>query len=133
MWSDLLCTQSFHTRTHTHTHTHILLAFLADLVVLVISATDALERQTVESIRFIQEVKVPCVLAITKSDLLEDSDVNTITNVDITEERSRTSVSDRFNNHENVHKVKSDILKFFGFECLNSACTCYTCLVVIVF
>lgn len=44
-------------------------AGVADLAVLVVSATEGVQAQTIESYKVIQESKIPCIIAITKIDL----------------------------------------------------------------
>ena len=44
-------------------------ALITDLVILVVAAPDSVQNQTIESIKFALEAKVPVIVAITKSDL----------------------------------------------------------------
>ncbi|KUK79328.1 MAG: Translation initiation factor IF-2 [Microgenomates bacterium 39_7] len=44
-------------------------AQITDLVILVVSAKDGVQPQTIESIRYIKEAKVPCLVALNKIDL----------------------------------------------------------------
>lgn len=44
-------------------------AQITDIVILVISAKDGVQPQTIESIKYIKEAKVPCVVALNKMDL----------------------------------------------------------------
>ena len=54
-------------------------ANVADLAILVVSGQEGVKPQTVESIKFIQEAKIPFLVAITKMDL-PDVDINKVKN-----------------------------------------------------
>jgi translation initiation factor IF-2 len=44
-------------------------AMMTDLVVLIVSATEGVKKQTSEVIKIINEKKIPCIVAINKIDL----------------------------------------------------------------
>ena len=46
-------------------------AMITDLVILVVAAPDAIQNQTIESIQYASEAKVPVIVAITKSDVYD--------------------------------------------------------------